>query len=285
MENEGYKVVQVFNNNVVLATHMNKEKIIIQKGLGFGCRAGQLIGPESRFEKVFTIENDENTEKFKQLITKVDDELVGLCEEIINLIDNEVEQTLNEVVHIRLVDHIAFMVSRVKQNDQIENPFMVEIETLFPKEVSIAEKVIRTLEQRLGISIPYDEVGFIALHINSAYNKGKISNTIKYAYIANSVVELIEDEFHIEVARNSIDYARFITHIKFALDRIIKGIPLKNGLLSSIKRTYKDSFKVARKIGKIIEEEIDKKVSEEEIGYITVHIERLRNSITCFEDK
>lgn len=47
------------------------------------------------------------------------------------------------------------------------------------------------------------------------------------------------------------------------MDRIIKDIPLKNGLLSTIKKTYKDLYKAAKKVGKLI---------EEEIGYVTGYI-------------
>lgn len=280
MQIEEYDVIKILNNNVILTRHGGKEKIVIKKSLGYGKKKGDIIDPNTRFEKVFILEDSETSDKFNQLTARIDGNIVGLCEEILCMVENEIKKPLDEEIHIRLIDHIAFTLYRIKQNDRITNPFVAEIETLYPVEMVLAEKAVRVLEHRIGISIPDDEIGFIALHIHSAVNKGKLSNTIKYAYIANSAVEIIEDELEIEIQRNSIDYTRFISHIRFAVERIIKGIPLKNDLLNPIKKTYKSSYKIAKKIGKVISDELYKKISDEEIGYITMHIERLKNAST-----
>ncbi|MCX7950824.1 MAG: PRD domain-containing protein [Clostridiales bacterium] len=278
MQYDDYIVEKVFNNNVLLVKHKGKEKIVIKKGLGFQKKQGDCLSSNIRFDKIFILENNEVSNNFRQLVTRVDDDIIGICEEILSFIDSEVDTTLDENVHVRLIDHIAFTLERIKQKDTIVNPFIVEIEILYPKEMELAERAVRMLEKRTGICIPYDEVGSIALHIHSAINKDKISNSIKYAYIANSAVEIIEDKLNIEISRNSIDYARFISHIRFAVERIIKEIPIKNDLISSIKTTYKQSYNLASEIARFIEGELYKKVPEEEVGYITIHVERLKNA-------
>ena len=179
-----------------------------------------------------------------------------------------------------MIDHIAFTLHRIKNNDKIENPFLIEIETLYGKEMEIAKKAMKILEKSVGVPIPEGEIGFIALHIHSLKNRGKLSNTIKYAYLCNSAIELIEDGLRIEIDRKSIDYARFVTHVRFAVERILKNIPIKNELLPSIKKTYKESYKLAKQLTKLIESEIYLPVSEEETGYLTMHIERLKNAST-----
>lgn len=272
-----YEVIKVFNNNVVLVKHGDKEKILIKKGIGFGKSTGSVIDGGTVPDKVFAIESNETSSKFNQLVTRIDDNIVGLCEEIIYMISSEVKEPLDDGIHIRLIDHIAFTLHRIKNNDVISNPFTVEIETLYPREMEIARKAINMLEENTDLDIPEDEVGFVALHIHSARNRGKLSNSIKYAYLCNTLVEFIEDELDISIDRRSIDYARFVSHIRFALERIIKNIPIKNELLRSIKRTYVDSYNLAKKAAKIIEEELNIKVSNEERGYIAMHIERLKN--------
>lgn len=272
-----YEVLKIFNNNVILSKHNHKEKIVIKKGIGFNKKPGDFIHDDGTFDKIFVLENKETSHKFMELITRIDDSLIGICEEILYMISSEMNSSLDEEVHIRLIDHIAFTLYRIKNNDKIENPFIVEIETLYPREMHIAEKAVRMLENKSGLSIPEGEIGFIALHIHSAINKGKLSNTIKYAYICSSVIELIEDELGMEIERNSLDYARFVCHIRFALQRVLNNIPIKNDLLQSIKKTYKNSYTLAKKAAKLIEGEIYKNISDEEVGYITIHIERLKN--------
>lgn len=278
MENSDFKVLKVFNNNVVLAKQDNEEKILIKKGIGYGKNEGAVIEKDTDFDKVFVIENSELSSKFNQLVTKLDDSIVGICEEIIAMIESEMGEPLDEGIHVRLTDHIAFTIQRIKNNDIILNPFTVEIGTLYPREMEIAYEAIKMLERNKDLHIPEDEAGFIALHIHSARNRGRLSNSIKYAYLCNALVDFVEGETGIKIERKSIDYARFVSHIRFALERIIKNIPIKNDLLPSIKRTYKESYGTAKKAVKIIEDELDMKVPDNEKGYLAMHIERLKNS-------
>jgi transcriptional antiterminator len=271
-----YDVIKVFNNNVVLANHLGTEKVLIKKGIGFSNKAGDKIPADTEFERIFAIENPEIGSKFNQLINRVDHELIGICEEILHMICEETGEKLDEEIHIRLTDHIAFTVFRIQNDDKIDNPFMVEIETLYEKEVEIAEQAIELLEETLGIRIPHEEAGFIALHIHSLKTKDSLSNTVKYVYICNSAAEVIEDELGIEIDRKSIDYARFASHIRYAVERILKKVEIKNELLPAIRKTYKHSYRLARLVGRMMEQELYASVPDEEIGYLTLHIERLK---------
>ncbi len=271
-----YDVIKVFNNNVVLANHLGTEKVLIKKGIGFSNKVGDKIPADTEFERIFAIENPEIGSKFNQLINRVDHELIGICEEILHMICEETGEKLDEEIHIRLTDHIAFTVFRIQNDDKIDNPFMVEIETLYEKEVEIAEQAIELLEETLGIRIPHEEAGFIALHIHSLKTKDSLSNTVKYVYICNSAAEVIEDELGIEIDRKSIDYARFASHIRYAVERILKKVEIKNELLPAIRKTYKHSYRLARLVGRMMEQELYASVPDEEIGYLTLHIERLK---------
>ncbi|SEG02374.1 transcriptional antiterminator, BglG family [Caloramator fervidus] len=271
---EGYEVVKVFNNNVVLAKKEDIEYILIDRGIGFNTKKGEKILKDA-FEKVFILESDIK-DKFTQLISRTDKEIVGVCEEVINMISKEYDD-LNKDIHIKLVDHIAFAVKRIKEKDEIENPFLTEIETLYTKEYEIAKRAASLIEERLNIKIPEGEIGFIALHINAAKSKESLSNTIKSAYICNSIAEIIEDELKIEIDRKSIDYARFVTHIKFTIHRVINNIPIKNELKASIKRKYKESYRIAKLVVEFLEKELDQKISDDEVAYIAMHIEKLKN--------
>ncbi|MCY6356524.1 glucose PTS transporter transcription antiterminator GlcT [Clostridium sp. ZS2-4] len=278
MESYDYKVNKVFNNNVILVSQNDKEKIIIKKGLGFGKKTGDIISGDTSIEKVFVIREEDNFSRFNQLLTNVDEDVVGMCEEIISMISDELKEELNEKIHISLTDHIAYTLKRLEKDDEIINPFLIETETLYKNEFQIAEKAVRIIEKRTGLKVPDGEIGFITLHIHSARNKGNLSNTIKYAFLCNSIVEFIEDSLDIYIDRQSLDYARFLTHIRFAIERILSDNPIKNELLSAIKKQYKQSYKLAKKVAKIIERDLNIEVVEDEIGYICIHIEKLKNA-------
>lgn len=149
---------------------------------------------------------------------------------------------------------------------------------MYKDEYSVSEKAAEIIEKRTGIKISEDEIGFIALHIHSARGNKKLSNTVRTTFIINSIIEMIEDKFHITVDRDSIDYARFAVHIKFAVNRITTGKSIKNKLLDVIKSEYSSSYMLAEKAASFIEKELQSKVSDDEIGYIAVYIEKIRSA-------
>lgn len=273
-----FKVIKTLNNNVLFVTQNDKEKILFKKGIGFGKKVGDTLPVDIPVDKKFSIEDESNSNSFKKIISAVDSNIVGLCEEIISMIANELNENLNEKIHISLIDHISYTIKRLKANDVIQNPFLIETETLYKKEFEIAKKAAKMLEEKINIKIPESEIGFITLHIHSARNKGKLSNTIKYAFLSNAVVDLVEKELGIKIDRHSLDYARFVTHIRFAVERIINNIPIKSELLNEIKDKYPDSYRISNKVSKLMQKELYKDVDEDETAFITIHIERIKNS-------
>lgn len=53
-----YKVIKVFNNNVLYVFEDNEEKILFGKGIGFGKRTGDIvISKDISLSKIFIIAN------------------------------------------------------------------------------------------------------------------------------------------------------------------------------------------------------------------------------------
>lgn len=227
---------------------------------------------------MFSIEDQENINNFKYITRNIDSDFLGVCEEGIYEISNQLNCELNERIHIGLIDHLFVAVERLKNDKEVENPFLVETQTLYPKEYELAEMISNMVGEHCHIKFPEGEIGFITLHIHSAINDGKVSNTVKNTYLSNVIVEYVENELNIKINRKSLDYARFCTHIKFAIQRIMENTTVNNELAKVIKDTYKESYKISENICKVIEEELKLKVSEDEIAFLTIHIERFRIS-------
>lgn len=271
-------VSKVFNNNIILVNSEKNEKILFAKGIGFGKKIGSIIPKGKEIDKVFTIENKENIADFKEVVMKIDSGFFAVCEEAIYEISKQLDCELNERIHIGLIDHLFIAVERLKNNNQIENPFLAETETLYEREFELSKMVAKMIEEYSNVILPDGEIGFIALHIHSSINNGKISNTIKNTRLSTRIVELVEEKMGVEINKKSLDYARFCTHIKFAIQRIMKNTAINNELSNMIKETYKDSYSIAEEAAEIIEDELNIKVLEDEIASLTIHIERFRVS-------
>lgn len=281
-------VIKSYNNNIVSVKINGEERVLFGRGIGFNKKFGDTIEKGTEVDKIFIIEDEDNLRNFKQVIENVDEEFLVLCEKMISYIENELGENLDERIHVALVDHLNFAVKRLSNNEEIENPFIIEIKALYPKEYSLAEKVAIILEKETKVSIPTGEIGFITLHIHSARNSGRVSNSIKNTYMINSIIEYIEEKMEIKIDRTSLDYARFLTHLKFAIKRISGDITIKNDFIKEIKSKYKVSYKIAKGVSKILVEKLEKSVGDDEIAYLAMHIERFRRAtieVWEFSDK
>ena len=191
-------------------------------------------------------------------------------------ISEELGEELNETIHIGLIDHLAIAMKRLKNKEQINNPFIVEIETLYSVEFEMAKKIVNKLQDKYEIDFPEGEIGFITLHIHSARNGKMLSNSIKYSYLSNKIIIYIEEKFNSKIDKRSLDYARFFSHVRFTIERVLTDTVLKNDLTEIIKKSYPISYEIAEGASKIIEETLDKKVCDDEVAYIAMHVERFR---------
>ena len=269
-------VIKALNNNMVLIKEQGVEKILLAKGIGFNKKFGDILEDNLEVDKVFSIEDKKNQENLKEVYNRVDGEFVAICEEALAEISEELGEELNETIHIGLIDHLAIAMKRLKNKEQINNPFIVEIETLYSVEFEMAKKIVNKLQDKYEIDFPEGEIGFITLHIHSARNGKMLSNSIKYSYLSNKIIIYIEEKFNSKIDKRSLDYARFLSHIRFTIERVLTDTVLKNDLTEIIKKSYPISYEIAEGASKIIEETLDKKVCDDEVAYIAMHVERFR---------
>ena len=269
-------VIKALNNNMVLIKEQGVEKILFAKGIGFNKKFGDILEDNLEVDKVFSIEDKKNQENLKEVYYRVDGEFVAICEEALAEISEELGEELNETIHIGLIDHLAIAMKRLKNKEQINNPFIVEIETLYSVEFEMAKKIVNKLQDKYEIDFPEGEIGFITLHIHSARNGKMLSNSIKYSYLSNKIIIYIEEKFNSKIDKRSLDYARFLSHVRFTIERVLTDTVLKNDLTEIIKKSYPISYEIAEGASKIIEETLDKKVCDDEVAYIAMHVERFR---------
>ncbi|GAA0181504.1 PRD domain-containing protein [Clostridium sediminicola] len=281
MLRDSFRVIKPFNHNVVFCISRNKKRecILIGKGIGFGVKNNQVIKNNKNIEKVFFLMEEHNIEKFSRMAEKVDANIVGVTEEVIALISRSFSQELNEMLHITLLDHINFALKRLKSNIQMKNPFLFEIKLLYKEEFLVAEQSLKIINEKLGVNLINDEVGFIAMHIHAALNNKSISNASLNTSIISDAVAYIEDTLGVTMNKDSLQYTRLIVHLRFAIDRAIKNINIKNLVLSDIKEKYKNSYDVSVNLAQKIKEEYFLDFPDGEIGYIAIHLENILSEI------
>lgn len=273
-----YKIVKALNNNVVISEKEGKVYVLMGKGIGFGKKQGDTINDDKSIEQKFAAIKEEDKENYRRLLQDVDNDVIAVCEEIIALASRKLDEELNSHIHIGLTDHINFAIIRLKDGMDIVNPFLFEIQTMYPKEYAIGQMAVELIKKRLGYALPESEIGFITLHIHSARVNQSVGQSLKNTILVKETVDFIQKEIGVTALENSLDYARLMSHLKYSIYRIDRGKTLSNVLLPSVKKQLKDDFKIAKKVCNFMAEKLGKCIPEDEVGYIAIHLNRLRSS-------
>lgn len=270
-------VAKVLNNNVIIAEHPQyAEVVVIGKGIGFNRRLRDRIKLSS-VEKMFILRSQEEQEQYKQLVPQVDEKLIEVVQEIVIHILQNSREPLNEHIHIALTDHISFALRRYEQNIPIHNPFLYETKEIYPEEYNMAEYAIGRINEVMQVMMPADEIGFIALHIVSALSNRHISEVKEHSALIGDLVNLVENSLDYHIPRESLDYSRLVTHLRFVLERLRRGETVRetSSLDNLMKREYPEMYSLAWKLTKVIEQRVRIPVYPAEVSYLTVHLQRL----------
>lgn len=271
---EGAIIKKVLNNNVVIAKEGSKDFILIGSGIGFDFHKGSVV-PAKRIEKIFVREKTEVDNNYDKVLETIDSKIIGLSEEIICMAESDTGVKLNRSIHVSLPDHINFSLRRMEKKIKIENPFLNELKVIYPKEYSIASKALKMINERFNSKFPEDEIGFICLHIKAAIEESGIGIQLEYTKKIKDIMNLISKLIGRPIDKDSLEYARTLTHINFMLERILMGKTVNNLLLDTIKDKFSKEYDIAIKLSLKIENLFDVKVSDDEMGYLAVHLKRL----------
>lgn len=267
-----YRVKKVINNNALLIfdESTNQEVIFMGNGVGFNRKQDEIIDDIKNCKKYFMSD-----------AIKYNDDLVDpQYLEIASLILDEAEEKfdyVNRTVLTSLADHIAFAIERIKSSMIISNPFTKDISLLYSDEHKIALKGRKIINEKTGIEINDDEVGYITLHIHSALDCDSVSQSMKMTVIINEALETLEKLCKIKIDKDSLSYSRLLIHLKYMFARLSKGERLNIDMDEYVCTNFPSSYEVAKVICDSIKKSCDFDIPFTEIGYLAIHIERIKN--------
>lgn len=269
---------KIINNNIVSAfDETGLEVVIMGRGIGFQMKRGQEVLVE-KIEKIFRIKSQSIAEQLKELLAKMPLEQVQISNEIISYAKKTMKLKLNQSIYVTLTDHISFAISRCKKGIHLENALLWEIKRFYPQEFELGRYAVELVKKRLDVEMPEDEAGFIALHFVNAEYGTDIRDAVRFPNQMKEILGIVADELGIEMDEGSLHYERFLTHVKFLLQRIYRKELLEeeeNEITEMMQRKYPKEYSCSRKVADYIEQTADCKLSGEEVLYLTLHIRRV----------
>lgn len=269
------KISKVLNNNAVIVKDMGEEKIAIGPGVGYSKSKNDIL-LESKIEKLFILRENK---QLGELFERIPEEHILIAEDIINKAKTSLTSELGEHSRLGLTDHLSFAIQRAKDGIHLKNKLLAEIRLLYKEEFEIGLWAIKHVKKELNIKLPIDEAAFLAVHIHTMKIRGgDLKETIRQTGMIRDMVEAIEACLQIRLEENKLSYERLITHLRFALIRVEEGKRerMDQDMFQLIQEKFPQAYKCSLQVAKIIKDKHRLQMTKDELGYITLHIERLR---------
>ena len=270
------KVIKCINNNVISCCGEDgREMVAMGRGLGFSVRPGDEID-DSRVEKLFRMENTEQTQKLTDLFASLPSREVELCSRIV---DRAMENLgkLSPSVYLTLTDHVCFAIERRRQGIVFQNSLLAEVKFFYPREYAMGKYALELIADELEIQFGDDEAANIALHLVNAEYENTISDTIRITSSLHDILTMLSSCKEIKFDTGSIFYNEFTVQLKFLVFRAFdKAIYSREDpiIVEAVRRCFPKEFACAERISQLIYERCGTRLPKEEVAYLAASIRR-----------
>lgn len=274
------RIKKVLNSSVVLAIDEHeKEFVCLGKGIGYNKKIGDLVEKKTVDQIFRPIENNQ-VKEYLDLLEAIPPLYLEMAQKIIFEAEKELGCKLNTNIYFTLTDHLNFAAERAKKNINITNRIYWEIKNYYPQEFKIGIYALELLNKSLNITFPEEEAANIAFHIiNAKSETNDSSDGMKYAKLIGEIVNLIRYSIGTSLEETGIHYQRFITHVKFFVERFFNNKMLKDEneeMFYQIATLYPESMEIAFKINSYLLKVYNEAIPKDELTYLAVHINRLQ---------
>ena len=216
---------------------------------------------------------------FIELLGEIPEDIINVTHEVIEYIKANLSNKIDDRIYLSLLDHINYAVVRYLQGIQFNNMLLLEIKHLYKEEIKIATEAVLMINQRLKVSLPEDEVAFVALHIVNAQLELDLTEVKQVTTMINEVLNIVRYHFKIALDETTLDYDRFVTHLKFFARRLLRNqVATKDdvALYEIVKERYPDEHQCVEVIESHIKKVYKQPLTLSEKLYLTMHMTRIR---------
>lgn len=218
-----FKIVKVLNNSAAICRDSRRrEYLLMGKGMAFQKKVRDPVD-ESLVTSRFLLKNKEEKTRLETMVSEIPNEYFELSQRIRLHCEEKLNHKLEDSILVVLTDHIYYAVSKTKRGIHVPNLILNEIRQFYPMEYQLGLDTVKMINETFQIKIPDDEAGFIAFHIVGGKNSDSMVDMNEMVELLNEFLQLIQDFFQVELDRETLEYSRLITHLKFFITRMLAG--------------------------------------------------------------
>ena len=191
----------------------------------------------------------------------------------------DLNRNFNQGLLVSLSDHINFVSKNYLKGYGSYSLVSEEIKRFYHEEYEVGLKALDLINRYYQINLNKKEASAIAFHLINAEFNNNVSKTTSILKSIDDILNIIEANLGLELPEDSLYYSRLVIHLKFFMQRVIKGESDDENFEKLIISAKSD---INKKIGitldsieRYLNEEFDYVLSEAERFYLLVHISRI----------
>ncbi len=186
--------------------------------------------------------------------------------------------TLSDIAINNLLVHLVIAYKRIISGNHVTLYHMDIQDIINQKEYTVAQEIVKEIEETYQVEFPPSEVAYIALHLLGTKLLSQANDVVEgvmdeeILHLVTMVLDQIEQEFNLGISNDKELIIGLGLHLKPAVNRYKYGMNIRNPMIMDIKKNYPLAFEVAVFAGIIIGKETGSEIDENEVGYIALHI-------------
>ena len=220
-------------------------------------------------------------EEFERILkANVGIENLFVLEEIIRNNIKKFKLRLSDIAFKDLGSYVGVMLVRNNNGNNVIYTEKMTNDLKSEPKMEIAKSICSDLMEKLNIEINETEVCYITKHIiaSSLIGTDKNEENIK---LTRKILTVVKESFNVDLTLDEVLIDFLGAHLQASINRAKYGVKMENSMLGIIKNNYPFAFEIGVLSNKIIKEQHGIDLSEDDIGYLSLHfaasIERLKD--------
>lgn len=275
------RIVKILNNNAVISKDENgKEIVVMGRGIAFKHSQNDLID-NTLVTGIFSLKNQGDQSRLSQLAAAIPYEYFNVAKDISIQAEKDLNCKLDDGLILRLADHIFYTVEKLNKHISTPNLMLSETKRFYPKEYQTALNSLETINDQIKVQLDENEAGFIAFHIVNCEDENGLIDANEMIEKMQRIIRTIEGFFDAKIDEESLDYSRFIVHLKFFVTKMMtKGARNEKSLADDslyemLVNKYSMINRCLDRVNAVTMLDDDYELTDSDRMYLIIHLARL----------
>ncbi|NJP36155.1 BglG family transcription antiterminator [Alkalicoccus luteus] len=207
-----------------------------------------------------------------QLLGFVDEERIQEVEQAVEEVNRQLPVPIADSSYAALVVHLTLALERIQLGERVQMKEELLARLRDKQEFPLAASLAARLEERLSLSIPETEIGYITMHLRGAKlqrdTQFQADPDLDISFLAGRLIRHVSDRYGTTFAGHALEQG-LTAHLSPALYRMQQQMSIHNPLKETIQSKYPELFNAVQDAaGHVF---ADLPVPEDEVGFLVLH--------------